>query len=132
LLKGDNRTSTISIKKHSAFITNPHMCVHVCTHTHTHTILTAHAHFLSKVSMVDLSLRHRQWSYCGLAFTNMFAFPWEVLAFPFSFVYLKCFVWILPACLEGGRSWKVCASLTKSKRKKSHHLKEHLLLQEER
>lgn len=46
---------------------------------------------------------------------NGFVFPWKkALAVQFSFVYLRCCVRTLPACLEARRPWKMCVSNSKS------------------
>lgn len=77
LLKGD-RTSINDFRTnpyHRPYCAGPmkgKLCVGYTTHSHPP---ITHAHFLSRVSMADLSLGHRQESYCGLAFTNLFAFP---------------------------------------------------------
>lgn len=103
------------------FISNPYhrphcagprkckLCVDSNTHSHA-----AEAHF-SLYSVVELSLGYGQESHYGLAFTNLYIFPWrKALAVQFSFIYLRCCVWTWPACLEARRTWENVCILTKS------------------
>lgn len=82
----------------------------------THTLL----HDIGMVSlwrMRELSFMLEQESHCALAFTDLFVFPWKTaLAVQLSFVYLKCRVWTLLACLQARRPWNTeNGLLTKSK-----------------